>query len=61
MARIRVGSPLDKSTDMGALVSTGQLARVAGFVDRARAAGATVHQASAGALPATAATSRPRW
>ncbi len=53
MGRIRVGSPLDKSTDMGALVSTGQLARVAGFVDRARAAGATVHQASAGALPAT--------
>jgi aldehyde dehydrogenase (NAD+) len=51
MAKIRVGSPMDKSTDMGALVSSGQLARVAGFVDRARAAGATVHQDCAGALP----------
>lgn len=53
MARIRVGSPLDKNTDMGALVSPEQLARVAGFVDRARAEGATVHQASAAALPGT--------
>jgi aldehyde dehydrogenase (NAD+) len=51
MATIRVGSPLDKSTDMGALVSAEQLARVAGFVDRARAAGATIHQSSAGSLP----------
>ena len=52
MGKIRVGSPLDKSTDMGALVSAEQLARVSGFVERARAAGATVHQASAGPLPA---------
>jgi aldehyde dehydrogenase (NAD+) len=52
MGKIRVGSPMDKSTDMGALVSPEQLARVAGFVDRARAAGATIHQASAGSLPA---------
>ena len=52
MGKIRVGSPMDKSTDMGALVSPEQLARVAGFVDRARAAGATIHQASAGAVPA---------
>ncbi|WP_326537676.1 aldehyde dehydrogenase family protein [Pseudorhodoferax sp.] len=52
MARIRVGSPLDKSTDMGALVSAEQLARVTGFVERARAEGADVFQASATALPA---------
>ncbi len=52
MARIRVGSPLDKSTDMGALVSSDQLARVNGYVERARADGAEVFQASAGPLPA---------
>jgi aldehyde dehydrogenase (NAD+) len=50
MAKIRVGNPLDKSTDMGALVSRGSWQRVGGFVD-ARGRGATVHQASAGALP----------
>ncbi|MBL8333190.1 MAG: aldehyde dehydrogenase family protein, partial [Rubrivivax sp.] len=52
MARIRVGSPLDKNTDMGSLVSREQLNRVQGFVERARAEGAEVHQAGAGALPA---------
>jgi aldehyde dehydrogenase (NAD+) len=51
MAKIRVGSPLDKSIDMGALVSQEQLERVQGFVERARAEGATIHQASAAALP----------
>jgi aldehyde dehydrogenase (NAD+) len=51
MARIRVGSPLDKNTDMGALVSPQQHARVTGYVDRARAEGATIHQASAAPLP----------
>ncbi len=52
MAKIRVGNPLDKNTDMGALVSCEQWSRVSGYVDRARAAGAAVHQACAGALPA---------
>lgn len=51
MARIRVGNPLDKSTDMGALVSAAQQARVGGYVERARAAGAEVHQAGADSLP----------
>ena len=51
MAKIRVGHPLDKSTDMGALVDRTQLARVSGFVERARAEGATIHQACAGPLP----------
>ena len=52
MAKIRVGQPLDKNTDMGALVSRAQWSRVNGYVERARATGATVHQASANALPA---------
>ena len=51
MAKIRVGAPLDKNTDLGSLVSREQWSRVSGYVDRARAAGAQVHQASAGALP----------
>jgi aldehyde dehydrogenase (NAD+) len=53
MAKIRVGSPLDKNTDMGALVSRDQWSRVNGYVERARAAGAVVHQACAGTLPST--------
>ncbi len=51
MARLRVGDPLDKSTDVGALVDRTQQQRVSGFVDRARAEGATVFQASANDLP----------
>ncbi len=52
MASIRVGDPLDKSSDMGSLVDRTQHARVSGFVERARAEGAEVWQASAGGLPA---------
>ncbi|MBA4174978.1 MAG: aldehyde dehydrogenase [Leptothrix sp. (in: Bacteria)] len=52
MAKIRVGDPMDKSTDMGALVDRTQWDRVSGFVERARAAGASVFQACATELPA---------
>ena len=45
MQRIRVGDPLDKSVDMGPLVDRVQRARVSGYVERARAEGATVLQA----------------
>ena len=51
MARLRVGDPLDKSMDMGALVDRTQWLRVSGFVERARAEGAEVYQACATALP----------
>ena len=51
MASIRVGDPLDKSSDMGSLVDGTQHARVSGFVERAKAQGAEVWQAE-GALPA---------
>jgi aldehyde dehydrogenase (NAD+) len=33
MAKLRVGNPLDKSVDMGAIVDTTQLARIHGMVD----------------------------
>ncbi|MEO5885159.1 MAG: aminobutyraldehyde dehydrogenase [Candidatus Limnocylindrales bacterium] len=39
---VRVGDPFDASTDLGTLISDTQVARVAGFVDRAKAAGARV-------------------
>src|SRR5216683_310988 len=39
---LKVGDPLAEDTEMGPLVSEEQLARVSGFVDRARQAGAQV-------------------
>jgi betaine-aldehyde dehydrogenase len=41
-AGVRVGDPFEASTDMGTLIGRGQVERVVGFVERARAAGATV-------------------
>jgi aldehyde dehydrogenase (NAD+) len=52
MAKIRVGDPLDKSVDMGALIDRHQWQTVNGFVQRAQAEGAQVHQACATELPA---------
>ena len=52
MAKLRVGDPLDKSNDMGALVDRTQWVRVSSFVDRAQAEGAEVFQACASELPA---------
>ena len=57
MASVRVGDPLDADTDIGPLVSHRQQERVAGFVDRARSAGAKVVRGGAvpgGALAAGA-------
>jgi len=41
-ASVRVGDPLDPTTDLGTLISAAQVARVDGFVQRAVAAGARV-------------------
>ena len=51
MAKIRVGDPLDKNTDMGAIVDATQLARISGLVNGARRQGLTVWQPEA-RLPA---------
>ena len=45
MGRLRVGDPLDKAVDVGAIVSPEQLARIGRLVDEARADGATIERA----------------
>jgi aldehyde dehydrogenase (NAD+) len=50
MARIRVGDPMDKNTDMGAIHSAPQLARIKELVAAGQGEGAELHQAAC-ALP----------
>lgn len=45
MATLRLGDPLDKSTDIGAVVDATQMQRIRGIVDQAVAQGAVLHQA----------------
>ena len=42
MKAVKVGDPMDDATEVGPLISARQRERVAGFVDRAKAAGATI-------------------
>ena len=51
LATLRVGDPMDKSTDVGAIVHPVQLARIRDLVAQGQAAGAVLHQATC-ALPA---------
>ena len=44
LSHIRIGDPLDKAIDMGALITAAHRARVHGFVEQAAAEGATVWQ-----------------
>jgi aldehyde dehydrogenase (NAD+) len=46
MEKLRVGSPLDKAVDMGAIVAPVQLERIRGLVERGREEGATLWQPS---------------
>src|SRR5690606_7816431 len=52
METLRVGSPLDKSTDIGAVVSAEQLERITALVEQGRQEGAEVFQPS-GSIPGT--------
>lgn len=47
MASLRTGDPLDKSTDIGAIVHPRQLARIRDLVAQAQAEGAVLHQGTA--------------
>ena len=51
MDKLRVGDPLDKSTDLGAIVDPVQLTRIRDLVAQGQAQGAVLHQATC-ALPA---------
>jgi aldehyde dehydrogenase (NAD+) len=51
METLRVGQPLDKSTDVGAIVAPVQLQRIRELVAKGEAEGATLHQSSQ-AMPA---------
>ena len=42
MKAVKIGDPMDDMTEVGPLISARQRERVAGFVDRAKAAGATI-------------------
>ena len=42
MGKVVVGDPMDESTEVGPLISESQRERVAGFVERAKAAGASI-------------------
>ncbi len=44
MAKLRVGDPLDKAIDLGAIISPAQLETIAGLVEQGRAEGAEVWQ-----------------
>lgn len=46
MERLRVGSPLDKAVDMGAIVAPVQLEKIARLVEQGKAEGATCYQPS---------------
>ena len=52
MGTLRTGDPLDKSTDMGAIVAPVQLQRIRDLVKKGEAEGATLYQAG-GAMPET--------
>jgi aldehyde dehydrogenase (NAD+) len=47
MARLRVGDPLDKGTDIGAIVHPDQLARIRELLDQGVAAGGVLHMGGA--------------
>ncbi|MFO0961459.1 MAG: aldehyde dehydrogenase family protein [Phycisphaerales bacterium] len=51
MRSLRVGDPLDKNTDVGAINSKQQLATIRRYIDAGCAEGCTMHQPGAQALP----------
>jgi len=58
MASLRIGDPLDKTMDVGAVVSRKQLARIDALLAQGQAEGATLHRAPF-ALPASGAFCAP--
>lgn len=59
MKSLRLGDPLDKNTDVGAINSRGQLARIRSFIDEAAAEGAVLYEPGSQPLPARGFYCRP--
>ncbi len=59
MATLRVGDPLDKNTDVGAINSKAQHETIASYIDAGRQEGALLHAPSNGELPAAGYWHRP--
>ena len=51
MSSLRVGDPLDKNTDIGAINNPEQLEKIAGYVEAGQAEGGVLHEVATGALP----------
>ena len=51
MDNLRIGNPLDKCMDVGAIVNEAQLKRISEYVQMARDEGATVHQSKVQKVP----------
>jgi aldehyde dehydrogenase (NAD+) len=61
MASLRVGDPLDKNTDVGAINSKGQLATIQGYIDAGQKEGCTVCQPGQKTLPSKGYWCRPTF
>ncbi len=59
MASIRVGDPLDKNTDLGAINSRPQLDKINQYLETGRREGATLHQSGTLALPPSPKSANP--
>jgi len=59
LASLRVGDPLDKNTDVGAINSSAQLATIRGYLEAGASDGATLHEVNGCALPDTGYWCRP--
>jgi aldehyde dehydrogenase (NAD+) len=59
MKSLRVGDPLDKNTDIGAINSKAQLATIHKYLDAGRGEGATMHEVNGSPLPSKGYWCRP--
>jgi aldehyde dehydrogenase (NAD+) len=61
LASLRVGDPLDKNTDVGAINSKGQLETIRGYLDAGRREGAEFHECQSASLPPRGYWCRPAF